>query len=251
VTVQGKTVLITGAGSGIGRAMAELMADNGARVVVCDRDSDRVEATVTTILAAGGVAAGVAGDVTRTVDVDRFVAAAIGLGGRIDVLCNNAGIMDGRLGVHEMDEELWNRVLAVNLTGPYLMARRVIPLMLDQHAGVIINTASVAGLRGGRAGAAYTASKFGVVGLTQSIAAFYGRDGIRCNAICPGSVATNIVADSGELSALGSRIFEAVGYRPPQAQPSEIAHVALFLASNEAGYVNGATVVVDGGLISF
>jgi NAD(P)-dependent dehydrogenase (short-subunit alcohol dehydrogenase family) len=226
------------------------MSGEGALVVVSDRDRDRVRETVKAIDVAGGKSVGVVGDVTKPADADRFVGTAIEAGGRIDVLCNNAGVMDRRLGAHEVDEDLWDRVLGVNLTGPYLMARRAIPIMLERKAGVIINTASVAGLRGGRAGAAYTASKFGLIGLTQSIAAFYGRDGIRCNAICPGSVATNITADSGELSALGVRTFEAVGYRPPQAQPADIAAVALFLASAQSGYINGATIVVDGGLLA-
>jgi NAD(P)-dependent dehydrogenase (short-subunit alcohol dehydrogenase family) len=247
--LSGRTAIITGAGSGIGASMAKLFAANGALVVACDVNRDGIDQVVAELTAAGGTGIAVAGDVTLGESADRFVAAALELRGRVDILCNNAGIMDRRLPVDEVDEETWNRVLAVNLTGPYQLCHRVVPVMLKQGAGVIINTASVAGLVGGRAGAAYTASKHGLVGLTKNIAAVYGPEGIRCVAIAPGGVATGITATSGEPSERGSRMAKCV-YRPEPTEPLNIANVALFLASDAAAFVNGAVVVADGGSLA-
>lgn len=241
-----RTVLVTGAGSGIGRAMALAFAAVGDHVVVADLREDRVAETVARIGTAGGQASGVAGDVSTGAGADRIAHAA----GAVDVLCNNAGVMDRHLGAHELDESTWDRVLGVNLKGAYLLANRILPGMVECGAGVIINTASVAGLRGGRAGAAYTASKHGLIGLTRNLAAFYGRDGIRCVAICPGGVATNII-EAGEPSALGRRLYEGQAYRPAPTTPERIASMAVFLASEAASYVNGTEVVVDGGMIAF
>jgi NAD(P)-dependent dehydrogenase (short-subunit alcohol dehydrogenase family) len=249
----GRAAVITGAGSGIGAAMAAAFARAGAGVVACDLLPERLEKVVGEIRAAGGKAVSVAGDVTKGADADRFLAAAVevgGRGGRVDILCNNAGIMDRRMPVDEVDEETWNRVLAVNLTGPYLLCHRSVKLMLaaSPPGGVIVNTASVAGLRGGRAGAAYTASKHGLIGLTQNIAATFGMDGIRCNAICPGGVATQIM-DAGPPSERGSRLFQYI-YRPEATDPVNIANLALFLASDAAAFINGAAVVADGGMLA-
>ena len=247
--MSGRTVLITGAGSGIGRAMAEAFAAAGERVVAADVRQDRADATAAALRAAGADAVAIAADVSVAADADRLVAFAMEHGG-VDVLCNNAGIMDRHLGAHEVDEAAWDRVLAINLKGPYLMAHRVIPAMLERRRGVIINTASVAGFRGGRAGAAYTASKHGLIGLTSNIAAFYGRDGIRCVAICPGGVATNIM-EAGESSEMGRRLYEGQAYRPPPTRPEQIASIAVFLASDGAAYINGAAIVADGGMTAF
>lgn len=229
--------------------MAEAFAAEGDRIVATDLRTDRLEETIEALRASGAEVVGSAGDVSAAADADRFVAAA-GEWGGVDVLCNNAGVMDRHLGAHEVDEATWDRILAINLKGPYLMAHRVLPGMLTRGRGTIVNTASVAGIRGGRAGAAYTASKHGLIGLTSNIAAFYGRDGIRCAAICPGGVMTNIM-DAGESSEMGRRLYEGQAYRPPPVSPEKIASVAVFLASDAAAYINGAAIVVDGGMTAF
>jgi NAD(P)-dependent dehydrogenase (short-subunit alcohol dehydrogenase family) len=220
--------------------MVELFAAAGVRVVAADNRAERLES-----LPAGVVK--VEADVSTAAGADRIIDAA---GERIDILCNNAGILDRMLLVDQVSEADWNRVIAVNLTGPYLLCNRTIPRMVRHHGGVIINTASLSGIRGGRAGAAYTASKFGLVGLTQNIAATYGPKGIRCNAICPGAVATDILGDS-ELGPDAARIRDRDREKPPAAQPDRIAHIALFLAMDESSYMNGAVIPVDGGAGAF
>lgn len=240
-----RVAIITGAGSGIGLAMTTRFVEEGARVVA----ADVTEAGLARLQPMAGVTS-LRADVTVQADIDQLVAVAEGMG-RLDIVCNNAGIVDRFLPVAELTDEVWQRVLAVNLTGPMLLCRAAIPVMLRAGRGVIINTASVAGVAGGRAGAAYTASKHGVIGLTRNIAATYGADGIRCVAIAPGGVNTGISL-GGEPSERGfatlNRTFAAnlrVG------EPVEIANVAVFLASDEASFVNGHVIVADGGWTAF
>ena len=247
----GKSAVVTGGGSGIGRAMALGLAAEGARVTVADRDRDRASSVAAEVGAAGGEALALEVDVTDSEAVRGMLVAARDRFGSVDVLCNNAGIMDQLFPVHELEPAVWERVLAVNLTGPYLGCRHAVPIMLEQAGGVIINTASVAGLHGGRAGAAYTASKWGVIGLTQNVASAYWDTGIRCNAICPGSVDTDI-GGGLKASELGWKLrMRDDAHRPRRGKPEEIASVAAFLASDDAVYVNGATIVVDGGYTAF
>lgn len=236
----GKTAIITGAGSGIGLASARLFAGEGARVIAVDVRADRLAG-----VPEGSVA--VAADVSKPADCDRVIAAAEG---RLDVLFNNAGILDRMLLADEVSEADWERALAVNLTGPFLLCRRALPLMLEQGGGVIINTASLSALRGGRAGAAYTASKFGLAGLTQNIAATYGSRGIRCSAICPGAVTTDILGEA-PLGPHAQAIRERDRQKPAPAAPEQIAEVALFLATPASSYLNGALIPVDGGASAF
>jgi NAD(P)-dependent dehydrogenase (short-subunit alcohol dehydrogenase family) len=179
-----------------------------------------------------------------------MISRAIERFGRLDVLVNNAGILDRFLPVADVSDEIWNRILAVNLTGPMLTSRAAIPRMLEQGGGVIVNISSVAGLAGAKGGAAYTASKHGVLGLTRNIAATYGREGIRAIAICPGATATNI--DVSDLDARGNAALNLVVQASPrQADPREIAAVILFAASEEASFVNGAALVADGGWTAY
>jgi len=243
VKLEGRTAIITGAGSGIGLATARMFSAEGATVVAVDISSDRLEALRGEL--AGIVT--VAADISLPESADRIVAAA---GARIDVLFNNAGIMDRLALADEAPEELWDRVMAVNLTAPYLLCKRALPGMVDRGGGVIINTASIAGLRGGRAGAAYTASKFGVVGLTYNIAATYSGQGIRCNAICPGGVQTHISESDPGRSERGLAAVMR-DRRPPPAPPEQIAEVALFLASDESVRVNGVALPVDAGWLAY
>lgn len=240
----GMTAIVTGAGSGIGRAVAVRLADEGGRVVAADVVADRVKAVVDEInRTARNPAVGVAGDVSAQADIDRIVAAA---GDRVDVLANVAGIMDGFLPPHELDDETWNRVLGVNLTGPMRLTRAVLPAMMAAGRGAIVNVASEASLRASASGVAYTASKHAVIGLTRSTAVFYGGSGVRCNAVCPGAVLTNIEAAPRSEFAMGV-LGKHLGVIPPPATPEQLAATICWLASDDSSNVNGAVVASDGG----
>lgn len=242
-----RTTVITGAGSGIGRATALAFARDGGAVVLVDLDQSRLDAVRAEC---GANATDVRADVSSEDGAERVVRHALARTGRVDALINCAGIMDDLAPVGEMSPALWDRVLSVNLRGTFLMCRAVIEPMLV-NGGAIVNISSVAGKRGGMAGPAYTASKFGVIGLTKSIAANYRDRGIRCNAICPGSIPTDIgggVRANPTGMAL-RRADDAV--RPRRGEPREIADVALFLASDLASYVSGADLLVDGGYLAF
>lgn len=236
-----RTVLLTGAAGGVGALAAARFAAQGDRVVAVDRDSAGLERLadeleVTTVIA----------DVSQRADVQRAVEVA----GAVDVLVNNAAVVD-RLGrVHEAAPEEWDRLLAINLTGPYLFCHEVVPGMLARGGGVIVNVASVAGLRGGRAGAAYTASKHGLVGLTLNIAATLGDQGIRSNVVCPGSIQTGMQEVNDAFPA-ALEALQRDRRKPPPALPEEIADVIVFLASAQAARINGVALPVDGGFLAF
>ncbi|MFI7444636.1 SDR family NAD(P)-dependent oxidoreductase [Nonomuraea indica] len=243
-TFDKRIALVTGAGSGIGRAMAVAFAAAGARVVVCDIDAGSAADTAAGI---GDAALPVTADISAEDSVAALVETAISRYGRIDVLCNNAGIMDTMALPADIPPHLWERVLRVNLTGTFLVTHAVLPHMLSQGGGAIVNTASEAGIRGGAAGAAYTASKHGVVGLTRSVAWAYAKDGIRCNAILPGPTLTGIVTNTTLDPAGAARLSPVLTLGERLAQPEQMADAALFLASDAASFVNGAIVPVDGG----
>jgi NAD(P)-dependent dehydrogenase (short-subunit alcohol dehydrogenase family) len=243
-----KVALVTGGGNGIGRAIAVRLASDGAAVVVVDIAEAAAAETTDRISRAGGRAIHVRADITDAADVDHAVTTAIREFGRVDVLCNNAGIMDGMFPVADVPVDLWERVFAVNVTAPFLFSRLVIPGMLERGSGAVINIASVAGLFGGRAGAAYTASKHALVGLTRNIAWTYADVGIRANAICPGGIRTDIGLRDVERHTLGLERYTATQSTMPRSgEPEEIAAVAAFLASDDASLVNGDVIPVDGG----
>lgn len=240
-----RVVLITGAGSGIGRAMSVAFAKAGAHVVAADINVAGAEETAAEI---GDAAIAVAVDISDETSVARLVARAVDVFGRIDALCNNAGVIDTMALPADTSIPEWERVIRINLTGTFLVTHAVLPHMLGRGGGVIVNTASEAGIRGGASGAAYTASKHGVVGLTRSVAWAYANDGIRCNAILPGATATGIAGSVDGFDEKGQdRLRPIISLQERVALPEQMADAALFLASDAASFINGAIVPVDGG----
>lgn len=238
----GKTIIVTGAGSGIGRATAHRIAHEGGRVVATDVVEERLDALTTEL--AGLVVATVVGDVSSAETIDALLDAA---GDRIDGLANIAGIMDGFLPPSEVDDATWDRVFAVNLTAPMRLTRAVLPRMIEAGAGAIVTVSSEAGLRGSAAGTAYTSSKHAVIGFTKSVAFFHGPQGIRANAVAPGAVATNIEAPMRSAYA-GSRIGPILQtIVPPVAQAEQLAAAITWLLSDDSANVNGAILPSDGG----
>lgn len=246
--LQDKVALVTGAGSGIGRAMAELFSNNGCDVAVVDLIPERVNETVSKIVASGGKAQGYIHDLSIAEQVDASIDEVVKKQGKVDILCNNAGIMDGAKPVGETTDEMWKHVMDVNVNAPFRASRKLVPIMLERKSGVILNTSSIAGIFGGRAGVAYTVSKHALMGLTKSIAASYGSQGIRCNAMVCGAVQTAIGLGSKEPSQLGLEMMQKTSQSMPKlANPEEIANLALFLVSDDASYLNGSCVVIDNG----
>ncbi|PON18712.1 short chain dehydrogenase [Candidatus Entotheonella serta] len=248
-SVAGKVVLVTGAGSGIGRATALACAREGAQVVVADRVVEAGQETVAMVQQAGGEARFVEVDVTQTASVKAMIAAAVAAYGRIDCAHNNAGIEGVFATTADYPEEDWDRVMAVNLKGVWLCMRAEIPQMLQQGGGAIVNTASLAGLVGAKRMPAYVASKHGVAGLTKTAALEYAKSGIRVNAVCPGVIHT-LMVDRMFLSRrpeLEGRLAEAepVGRL---GKPEEVAEAVVWLCSDAASFVTGHTMTVDGGM---
>jgi NAD(P)-dependent dehydrogenase (short-subunit alcohol dehydrogenase family) len=238
--------LITGGGSGIGQAIGELFAAEGASVVVVDRDEGRADATVRRIVAVGGVALAVVADVSRAGDVAAMAERALASCGRVDVLVNNATVTGGD-DILTFDEATWDLHMAVELKAVFLCAKALLPQMIARRRGVILNIGSVNGLTG-LGEEAYSAAKAGMINLTKNLAVKYGRHGLRANCICPGTVRTPIWQPVVERDP---QIFEKLARWYPLGrvgEPSDIAKAALFLASDEAAWVSGATLVVDGGL---
>ena len=238
---EGKTVIITGAASGIGRATASRVARERGRVIAVDISADRLAEFAAGLPDADVVT--VTGDITKEEDVARIVDAA---GERIDGLANIAGIMDDFSPLHEVSDEIWERVLAVNVSGMMRLTRAVLPAMLAAHSGSIVNIASEAALRGSAAGLAYTASKHAVVGITRSSAFMYAPHGIRVNAVAPGPVATGI--QPGRSSDFGmERLGDHLELIPPIAMPEQLAASITFLLSDDGTNVTGVLVPSDGG----
>jgi NAD(P)-dependent dehydrogenase (short-subunit alcohol dehydrogenase family) len=242
-----KVAVVTGAASGMGFAIARLFIAEGAKVLAADWHREAIDDAVEDI---GGSIVGVAADVSDEVECVAMVDRAVAEFGRLDILVNNAGVMDFFSSVADMDNATWRRVLGVNLDGPMFAMRRAVPLMLKQGSGAIVNIASVAALGGGSAGAAYTASKHALVGLTQSTAFQYAKFGVRCNAIAAGGVNTHIMdsidASKVDQAALG-RIGAYHAANPGMLEPIDIAEAVLFLASDNAHHINGVVMPVDMG----
>ncbi|TDC95839.1 SDR family oxidoreductase [Saccharopolyspora aridisoli] len=238
---EGKTVIVTGAASGIGRATASRIAREGGRIVAADINSGPLDELKTDL----PCAVTVAGDISQAADVERIIAAA---GERIDGLANVAGVMDDFSPLHELDDAVWERAFRVNVDGLMQLTRAALPSMLAAGSGSIVNVASEASLRGNAAGVAYTASKHAVLGITRNTAFMYGPSGIRVNAVAPGGVATGISASIGEMSEFGrQRTSGFMGLMPPVATAPQLAASITFLLSDDAVNLNGAVLPSDGG----
>ena len=245
--LHGKVALVTAAGSGIGRACALRFAAEGAFVAVNDVVAERAAAVTREIAAAGGRATELPGDVSSAAEMERLVRETVARGGRLDVLVNNAAAPAGAL-LAETDDATWRRVLSVTLDGTFLGMRAALAVMLPQRSGSIVNVSSGAALGGEYMLGAYGAAKAAVLNLTRTAAVENARFGVRVNAICPGSIATPPLLAWVDHVPGGRSAFEAQIPARRIGRPEEIAGVALFLASDEASYVNGAVIVADGGV---
>ena len=247
IDFHGKVVLITGAGSGIGRATAQAFARAGANVMITDSNEKDGRETLALI---GGEKAGrfIKADVTRLDDMDAAVKSTLAIYGRLDIAFNNAGITAHSTPLAEVESKDWERILSVDLTGIYHSMKAEIPVMVAQGGGVIVNNASVAGIMGVQSAAAYGAAKHGVVGLTKAVALEYAKAGLRVNAVLPGPVDTpmvhRVVAENPDLVKMTEQMVPL----GRSAQPGEIADAVLFLSSGMATYITGHSLVVDGGM---
>ena len=256
---EGRMAVVSGAGSGIGRATASMLAARGAAVAAIDIDEAAARETARAIGEAGGRAMGYGADVADAKALDRVVGAAVRDLGPLELMFNNAGILDGYFNVDEIDETAWRRVIDIDLTGVFLACKRALAEMLPAGRGRIVNMASVAGVGGTGGGAAYVAAKHGVVGLTRQMAVTYAARGLRVNCICPGAIPTGLRTHSQSILGPGVpdmsgrgvavnddqiRALVPVGTR---GTVEDIAAAVCWLLSDEASYVNGHALVVDGG----
>ncbi|GLV54014.1 beta-ketoacyl-ACP reductase [Dictyobacter sp. S3.2.2.5] len=243
-----RVAVVTGSGSGIGRAIAQIFAAEGAAVVVVDRVGDRARETVSQLTEAGGKALAVVADVASARDVEAIVSQALQVYGRVDILVNNAGLALGD-DILSITEEEWDTNLAVVLKSVYLCSRALLPGMIERGQGAIVNIASVNGLNG-LGEEAYSAAKAGMINLTKNMAVKYGSSGVRVNCICPGTIRTPIFQPDLERDP---QLFERLAKWYPLGrvgEPEDIARAALFLASDDASWITGTAMVVDGGLLA-
>ena len=250
-----KTAIVTGAAGGIGRAASIALAARGASVLLVDVDAAGLRTTAEAIRSAGGTAHEQLADVRKSEDVQAYVAAAVDAYGRVDIFLNNAGIEGAVADLVDYPEDVFDQVIAINLRGVFLGLKHVLPVMIGQRSGSIVNTASTAGLAAFPQQSAYVASKFGVVALTSTAAAEAGPFGVRVNAICPGVIETRMMRaiEADLMPDEPSRAKELVIERVPLGRygsPEEVAGVVCFLASDDASYVSGATWRVDGGRLA-
>jgi NAD(P)-dependent dehydrogenase (short-subunit alcohol dehydrogenase family) len=247
--LEGKSVIITGAGSGIGRAASLLFSKEGAKLVIVDR-SDSVMETAKLVSESGGTIEAVMADAGSESDVKGFIDKTVSKYGRLDAIWANAGISGGLVPLAEQTVEHWQEVLRVNLIGPFLAIKHAMPHMIKQNYGSIVCTASVAGLKAGASGHPYGASKAGVISLVQTTAYSLSGTGVRINAVCPGLIETGMtkpIFDNAKQRGTDGKIGQLNPLKRA-GQPHELAAMGLFLASDDASYVNGQAIPVDGGL---
>lgn len=246
MTFEGTVTVVTGAGSGMGRATAELFAEQGARVAVVDLNEAAAEETVERIETAGGDALALGADVSEAAHVRAMIDDTVDAFGRLDVLHNNAGIPQESTPVADVAEETWDRIQAVNLKSAFLGAKHAVPIMREQGSGVILNTASTAGIRPRTGLSAYCASKGGLITLTKQLAHELADDGIRVNAVCPVATDTDMLPQFAGENLTVDDIAATIPLGR-LADPVDVAHAAVFLASDEASMITGTALEVDGG----
>ena len=246
--LENKVALITGAGSGIGRATAELFAKEGAKVIVADYNAESSQLTVRSIKESGGQATFVQADVSKAIDAERMVRAAVNTYGRLDILHNNAGIFVKPTPAHELTEDIWDRVFDINIKGVWLGCKYAVPELIKAGGGAIVNTASMAGIRGRPYTSAYCASKGAVVMFTKTLAIELAPYNIRANCICPGAVNTPLIHQLGVTQEQAAAQVLSDQPIPRFARPEEIAQAVLYLAADgESSYVTGHALQIDGG----
>lgn len=246
--LSGKVALVTGAGAGLGLKITERLVKRGAAVLAVDIDPANLEAMSARLTTHQAFIETFAGDVSDPAEVDAMTQYGQDRLGAFDILVNNAAIMDQDQGVGEVDVELWHKVVAINLSAPMLLMRRIVPRMIAHKSGSIVNIASSAGLRGAAAGAAYTASKHALIGLTKNTAWLYGARGVRCNAVAPGGMDTNMTAPAADHAAADGEALASVrSSMPDTLRPCDVAEVVAFLASDVARALNGAVIAADAG----
>lgn len=247
-----KVAIVTGAGSGIGKSIALLYAKEGAKVVVSDINTIKANETVKEIIDSNREAVAIFANVSDDEQVQRLVDQTVKIFGTFDILVNNAGIMDNFAPAAEIEDEQWERIISINTSGVMRATRKALSVFLKKEDGVIVNIASNGGLQGARAGAAYTASKHAVIGFTKNTGYMYAKRGIRCNAIAPGSVETNIGSTMHDVSEFGMhQVRPGMVTNPYVGRPEDVAKVALFLASDDSVSINGAVIVADAGWSSY
>ncbi|MER2108299.1 MAG: glucose 1-dehydrogenase [Solibacillus sp.] len=244
-----KVAIITGAASGIGKAIATKYTEQGAKIVIADFNEQGLQETVEEFKAAGKEAFGVKVNVAVEEDVQRMVDDTVAHFGKVDILVNCAGVLDNMQAAHNVEDAIWQRVMDINVGGVMRGMRKVLPLFQEQGSGVIVNLASISGLMGGRAGLTYTAAKHAVAGMTKNVGSQYGPQGIRCNAIAPAQVDTGMTQsiEGYDMFGLEQATRGVKGIMHRVAQPEEIANIALFLASDESSYINGVVLAADAG----
>lgn len=239
--LQNKVCIITGAASGMGESEAIAFAEQGAKLIIADLNLEQANQVAEKIINAGGEAFAFQVDVTQFDQLQQLVEFTLEKFGRIDVLLNNAGIFDKYTNSLDTTEELWDRMFAINVKAVFNLSNLVLPKMIEQGSGAIINIASIAGLVAQMGGASYTASKHAVIGYTKHLAAVYAKHGIKINAICPGTIRTPMTAKMLETRPTDKIPLDRFG------EASEVAELAIFLASDEARFMNGSCITIDGG----
>lgn len=245
-----KVSIVTGAGAGMGKAIALLFAAEGSKVIATDIDQKRLDALASEIKEKGGELTTLIANMANEDDIENMIKVAVANYGTLDILVNNAGIMDNFQPVADVENSMMEKVMKINFEGPFKAMRSAMKLFLAKNSGNIINICSIGGIKGGVAGAAYTASKHALVGLTKNTGYMYSKSGIRCNAIAPGAVNTSIgeTIDMSKITPLiNDRIMSGMALLPRTGEPDEIAKVALFLASDDSSFINAQVCVADGG----